>query len=344
VSTGNWTRQTVEESLDLAWSIEVDSAELAAHDGDHASELAERCADVKPPGGCWVSSRACSTCACSTPAARAATARRWRPGTASPPGLPAAWLPPARGRASSTTGGSRCSNSWCRCCGPRRGRARNYLAMGSGFFEAAADARAGQLPTVLAAIVAALRGAGLLTASATVDVFVNPLACQGVAGAVGAIGEAGWSVRPAAAMEAVFGRHARQPARQVPVQRPGAQQLGGLRRRVGVSGLRQPHRSGFRQPDVGPRRQPGGRRDLRARGLEWPRGGRRAPATLVTNLLPLQWDDEFSADAPPAAGTEMPEPGEARVAPPVAWLVWAAREAGWPAAGGGPAAGRAGRA
>jgi hypothetical protein len=31
-----------------------------------------------------------------------------------------------------------------------------------------------------------------------------------VAGAVGAIGEAGWSVRPAAAMEAVFGRHARR--------------------------------------------------------------------------------------------------------------------------------------
>jgi hypothetical protein len=51
VSTGNWTRQTVEESLDLAWSIEVDSAELAAHDGDHASELAERCADVKAAWG-----------------------------------------------------------------------------------------------------------------------------------------------------------------------------------------------------------------------------------------------------------------------------------------------------
>ena len=53
-------------------------------------------------------------------------------------------------------------------------------------------------------------------------------------------------------------------------------------------------------------------------GLEWLRGGRQAPATLVTNLLPLQGDDEVSADAPPAAGTDTPEPGRAHVAPPAA--------------------------
>ena len=48
VSTGNWTRQTVEESLDLAWSIDIDAAELAAPDD---GDLAARCADVKAAWG-----------------------------------------------------------------------------------------------------------------------------------------------------------------------------------------------------------------------------------------------------------------------------------------------------
>ena len=42
VSTGNWTRQTLEENLDLAWSIEIRSEELQTRNDD----LALRCADL----------------------------------------------------------------------------------------------------------------------------------------------------------------------------------------------------------------------------------------------------------------------------------------------------------
>ncbi len=329
VSTGNWTRQTVEESLDLAWSIEVDSAELAAHDGDHASELAERCADVKAAWGLlgFLQGRF------DLRLLEAGRARRHSETVAARDSL-AAWLArcvAAAGPRARFIDNRRESllDQLVPMLRAQAGEgARNYLAMGSGFFEAAADARAGQLPTVLAAIVAALREAGLLTASATVDVFVNPLACQWVAGAVGAIGEAGWSVRPAAAMEAVFGRHARRSLHAKFLfsarERSNSAACGGAWVYLGSGNLTGP---GFASPmsahggnlEAGVIFAPG--------GLEWPRGGRQAPATLVTNLLPLQWDDEFSADAPPAAGTDMPEPGEAHVAPPVAWLVWAAREA-----------------
>ena len=47
VSTGNWTQQTLEESLDLAWCFDVDCTELG-HGGD---TLAQRCADVVKANG-----------------------------------------------------------------------------------------------------------------------------------------------------------------------------------------------------------------------------------------------------------------------------------------------------
>ena len=324
VSTGNWTRQTVEESLDLAWSIDIDAAELAAPDD---GDLAARCADVKAAWGLLDFLQGLFDL-------RLLDAGRTR-------------------RHSETVAARDSLAAWVARCvavaGPRarfidnRRRsfldqlvpllraeagdgARNYLALGSGFFEAATDARADQVPTVLAAIVAALRGAGLLTASAMIDVFVNPLACQGVAGAVGAIGEAGWSVRPAAAMEAVFGRHARRSLHAKFLfsarERSNSAACAAAWVYLGSGNLTGP---GFASPmsahggnlEAGVVFAPG--------GLEWPRGGRQAPATLVTNLLPLQWDDDFNADAPPAAGPDMPAPGEAHVAPPLAWLTWTTR-------------------
>src|SRR6266849_5170612 len=44
VSTGNWTRETLEESLDLAWTIETSSQEVARSLNPEAKQ---RCADFK---------------------------------------------------------------------------------------------------------------------------------------------------------------------------------------------------------------------------------------------------------------------------------------------------------
>jgi hypothetical protein len=43
VSTGNWTRQTLEESLDLVWRIDIASASLSNLDAD----VKQNCADIK---------------------------------------------------------------------------------------------------------------------------------------------------------------------------------------------------------------------------------------------------------------------------------------------------------
>lgn len=333
VSTGNWTRQTVEESLDLAWAVDVDSAELAAHDGHRDSDLAARCADMKAAWGLLGFLQGLFDLRLLD----AGRARRHSETVAARDKL-AAWA--ARCVAAAGLRARFVDNrqrSLLEQLVPmlrdQAGEgARNYLAMGSGFFESVAGASAGQVPGVLAAVVAALRGAGLLTASAMIDVFVNPLACQGVAGAIGAIDAAGWTVRPAAPMEPVFGHHARRSLHAKFLfgarERSNSPACAGAWVYLGSGNLTGP---GF----ASPMSAHGGNLEtgvvFAPEGLEWPRGGQQAPATLVTNLLPLQRDEELSADAPPAAGADMPEPGEAHVAPPLAWLAWlawTAREAG----------------
>ena len=84
--------------------------------------------------------------------------------------------------------------------------ARNYVAVGSGFYEESSDD--GAIPSVLQRIVETLQRSGHLTQRPKVDVFVNPKACQAVARAVPAFAEAGWIVRPAW-QPAFFGAAAR---------------------------------------------------------------------------------------------------------------------------------------
>jgi len=43
VSTGNWTRQTLEENLDLMWRIDITSESLIHPDAD----IKQDCADIK---------------------------------------------------------------------------------------------------------------------------------------------------------------------------------------------------------------------------------------------------------------------------------------------------------
>jgi hypothetical protein len=84
------------------------------------------------------------------------------------------------------------------------GVARNYLAMGSGFYEAAEVG--GAAPTVVGQIIERLQQAGLLTRAPEVDIFVNPNACQAIAESVSSIRRRGWHVRKAGKPEKYFGK------------------------------------------------------------------------------------------------------------------------------------------
>jgi len=325
VSTGNWTRQTVEESLDLAWSIEVGSDEL----GTDAPDLADRCADVK---AAW---------------ALFGFLQRH---------FDLRLLDAAPGRLAGETATARDALAdWIARCAKKAGRhtrfidnrktsllaqlvptvqtladdgTRNYLAMGSGFFESAGEAAAGKVPTVLARIVGQLRDAALLDESAAIDVFVNPLGCQAVADAVEAIVEEGWSVWPAARMEALFKGAPRSLHGKFLFSARGVQGRATRCRTawvyLGSGNLTAPGFANRMSPDGG---------NLEAgvifapKGLTWPVDGREDDRA-VTRRLPIQRTRCFTPADMLAAGTDMPPPGDSFVAPPVAWLTWLALDEG----------------
>ncbi|NCC05898.1 MAG: hypothetical protein EOM37_18090, partial [Proteobacteria bacterium] len=172
VSTGNWTRQTLEESLDLVWRIDVTSASL----NDPNAEFRQNCSDIK---AAWELLAWIEQC--------------YETGLLRADG---------KGPLSGTMQARQQIRQWIDACAekaegqPRvfdnRNRSlleqlpekiqtkgevrRNYLAMGSGFYEA--PTVPGTSPEVPVAIIDSLRKGRLLTTRADVDLYVNPMACQ----------------------------------------------------------------------------------------------------------------------------------------------------------------------
>ena len=203
VSTGNWTRATLEESLDLACQFEVGWDEIALE------EAGQRLVDVGAAAGFLEELRA---------RIDDAPLRAASPVTKEAVVALDAWRATVVEHAPRTLR-SRFVDSRGRALLPQiveriTAEPRNYLAMGSGFYEGGV---AGGIPRVPAAIVGALGEAGALAPRPEVDLFVNPDGCQAVAGAVSAISEAGWTVRRPRAGPV---QDLPQPAREVPVRCP----------------------------------------------------------------------------------------------------------------------------
>jgi hypothetical protein len=318
VSTGNWTQQTVEDSLDLAWTVEIDAAELTARTDDGAADLALRCADVRAAAGLlkWLGALFDT---------RLLQAR----------GASSAGPAPAREQL----------DRWVKACVPAAGTrarlfdnrdsallaqlaplieqhaqpgARNFLALGSGFYEAPAPG--GAVPGVLTRIVETLRQGRLLTQSPTVHLYVNEDACQAVATSFHALENQGWQVFAPSRPAAIYGTDSRRTLH--------AKFLfsGWWRERscsriwiyLGSGNLTGP---GFCS------RMARGAGNLEAgvvfglNSLPWETDVNGEAS--ITSLLPLHFNGApLSAEAPPAAGGTMPERPPPFVAVPVAWVHW----------------------
>lgn len=320
VSTGNWTRETSEESLDIAWSTEIGPADLSGASLSQRLSLADMAA--------------------------ASDLFRWLRGRFDTRALSIAR---ADGGLSLTTAALNQVDAWCadvrapldvmprffdnrqasllaqlptqiRATG--RTSASRTLAMGSGFYEGGPGAG---LPSVPLQIVQALQGAGdghrLLTRTAEIHLFVNPEACQSIATNVDAIAGAGWTLR-SPGRPAYFGERSRRMMHAKFLLGAGMstreEHCGAAWIYLGSGNLTGP---GFTS-----RMGHGGNLEAgvvhAVQGLQWG-PVREAPALSLGNLLPVQWERTVSADDPSlSAGGEMPEPDATFVAPPVPWLLW----------------------
>jgi hypothetical protein len=319
VSTGNWTRQTLEESLDLAWHVDVLSkdanTEVVRQDRTDLAAAWDFLSSLQQSFDLRLLERTAGKDNESADAAARFTGwtdeigkrhRGYRPHFFdSRERSLFAQLPDfVRHHATDI--------------------ARNYFALGSGFFEG--DGSGDKF--VPERILEALRGNKLVTASCGKDLFVNPLACQAVAARQSCIEKKGWTIRAARAppyfgaapralhAKFIFSANARE----------GSNRCSSPWIYLGSGNLTNP---GFMN-------KAGSAGNLEAgvvfapETLRWSVEGKKDDgADVVTNLLPIHWDDAKKASLPALqAGQDMPERDAAFVAAPVALFLWDERPEG----------------
>ena len=317
VSTGNWTRQTLEESLDLVWRIDVTSASL----NDPNAESRQNCSDIKAAWEllAWIEQcyetgllRADGNVPLSGTMQARQQIRQWIDAcTEKAEGQPRvfdnrdrpllAQLP----EKIQTKGEVR----------------RNYLAMGSGFYEA--PTAPGKPPEVPVAIIDSLRKGGLLTTRPNVDLFVNPMACQAIATAVQPLQASGVTIRPATVPQTVFGENVQRNLHAKFLfsanHRGNSNNCASAWVYLGSGNLTHP---GFFHPVSTSSGNLEAGVVFFPNALCWQKNGTTQDDRVVTNLLPIQWDEVVADPTSLAAGSGMEQRDSYYVAPPVVWFTW----------------------
>ena len=318
VSTGNWTRQTLEESLDLIWRIDIASESLSNPDVD----IQKNCADIS---AAW-------------------KLLEWIQQLFDVRLLNAS----AHGHVSETMLAQQQVRQWINVCSkkangqprvfdnrnksllsqlPEKIQAdcevkRNYLAIGSGFYETSDDQQ--KPPEVPLAILKTLRDEGLLTAKSEVDLYVNPNACQSIATSLQPLRDSGITVRPAAIPTIVFGEGARRSLHAKFLfsanSRDNSNACTSSWVYLGSGNLTHPGFANKMSSAAG---------NLEAgvvfapNTLCWQKNKATPEHQVVTNLLPIQrGGDEIRDVSKLNAGPGMEQRDVIYVAPPVTWLVW----------------------
>lgn len=332
VSTGNWTRGTLEDSLDLVWRIDLSNDDLKVRD----DWVPQACADIKAAWKMldWLRShfdlRVLNALLTGRSDSESTVASRqletWiektiKVGSGVVPRFfdnrqasLLAQLPDLVREHSS-------------------GTARNYIGMGSGFFESSDNHK--EIPSVLKRIVDSLQvdnlqKAKLLTSQPEIDVFVNPTACQAVANSVTAFGDAGWKVREAGKPDYFKAAFRSLHAKFIfsANQRDNSNLCNSAWLYLGSGNLTGPGFANKMNPQLG---------NLEAgilfapESLHWETGRGVPPDHVVTNVLPLQWESDF-CQSPGSldVGNDMPEPELRYSAAPAAYLFWVVEEnVGW---------------
>ena len=177
VSTGNWTHDPMTGSLDLFWIAEFRSD---VPDPQAASDICAA-ADMFS----WLRQRF-DTSVLEVDTGHGSADRRLQRAIEA---LPRSALPPPRFLDSRD---EPLNLQVVQAVASQNLPAREWVIMGSGYFETGEDADAG----VLAKFVQLLRDARIATKSCGVDVVLNPEACQGLAHQAEELSDLGWTLRP----------------------------------------------------------------------------------------------------------------------------------------------------
>ncbi|MCA9090417.1 MAG: hypothetical protein KDA90_17490 [Planctomycetaceae bacterium] len=318
VSTGNWTRETLQDSLDLAWCADLSHEDLK----ESGNVISQVCADVTAAWSMldWLRGHFDTRALIVTPRNQSESVSHVASQQVE------TWIRKVKKvgkRFVPRFVDNRDASFLAKLPDLVRqhgASARNYIAMGSGFYEKVADRDS--IPSVLKTIVDSLKDANLLTNQPVIDVFVNPKACQAVANSAPAIDEAGWRVRearsPAYFKAALRSLHAKFIF--IASYRENSNLCNGAWLYLGSGNLTGPGFSN-RMTLQGGNLEAGVM--FAPESLKWFPAKNEPARDVVTNVLPIQWDQDFD-EIPDAlvAGGDMPESDSRYSAAPVAYLYW----------------------
>ena len=321
VSTGNWTQQTLEENLDLAWHVEIEASQIKSAEND----TNQTCVDIQAAWNMmkslrdWFDTRLIEGAGFTGGRQETQTTDSYN------------WFEQTMKQVEDYTPGGNFNPRYCdnrkqsflaqlpdmieRQAGKTR---RNYIAMGSGFFEASIDKNT--VPGVLDTVIKKLKESALLTQSSEVDVFVNSKGCQAVAGGLDAIKGIGWTVRRAGQPKYFGGEMRSLHAKFIfsANYRGGSNNCNSAWIYLGSGNLTNP---GFCQLQSKSHGNLEAGVVLAPTELYWYE--KKAPAEkVVSNLLPIQWADKVEEDNDISPGEDFEPKNEIYIASPVACLVW----------------------
>lgn len=285
VSTGNWTQDPLTDSIDLFWSVDVDCADPQPQDVADLRAAWAMFDWLRERGDCRLIEREYDG---ALPDARLRAAVS---------NLPATELSP-RFIDSRTQA---LNNQVLDRIGLRQ--KADSLILGSGYFEA--DGEDGGVPERLRN---ALIERQALKVKASLDLFLNPLSCQGLVTRAAALDAAGWNLRQA--FSQIHGHDARLHAKFVLLAR-GDTQISG-RVYLGSGNL---SRAGFEMAaNAGGNLEAGVVVDL-PEGLDW------SSKKGIRTLLPIQFDEDVTP-TDLKSGEDFTRPEEPEALPKVSWLIW----------------------
>lgn len=310
VSTGNWTQQTLEESLDLAWAVDIYSDTL--HQPNAATKTA--CADIKAANALFTWLRDGADGFFDTRLLKATQEAQDTQIVVNN------WIAQCEKKAKGSprffdNRKSSLFQSLSKLVKKTGDVKRNYLALGSGFYE-------GGKATIPQKIIAKLQDSSFLTKKPEIDIFVNPAACQSIAALQDE--DVDFFVRPAVAPAWMKDKNNERSLHAKFLfsanYRDGSNHCSSAWIYLGSGNLTNP---GFMQKMSATKGNLEAGILFAAEGLLWYRNKKGEPASkIITNLLPIEQDDRNLE----ALTLEAGEPWEAELpshfAPPVAWLMW----------------------
>ncbi|MDR1276034.1 MAG: hypothetical protein LBL72_06610 [Candidatus Accumulibacter sp.] len=322
VSTGNWTRQTLEKSLDLAWCVDISSEELSSKTLDENTRSV--CADIEAANDFlqWTAKLFDTRLLDATVNGKFSETKNAKDTFHE-------WVaactkkPKGHARFFDNRKKSLLSQLPAKIKGCGRDYKRNYLAMGSGFYESSKDGE----PKVPLKVIEALKKEALLTQNPDVNIYVNSNACQAIAGSVEFLRKQMIKVRPANQSQSVFGKNDQRSLHAKFLFSARAYRnsclCNGAWVYLGSGNLTAP---GF----VNKMSESEGNLEagvvFAPEGLLW-EGGKNDLKKVVTNLLPIQYDKEIDDETSLEQGPDMELRDEdIYVAPPITWLIWNDRD------------------